>query len=180
VPLCIEDVSNPRWSYAVSKLHGEVAVANACRVAGKEHLIIRYHNAYGPRMGDKHVVPDFALRMLRGRYELFGFEDTRAFIYVDDAIEATVRLATAAEASGEVVNLGSERETKILDLAKLLMKLHGAVGDIACHPSPAGSVRRRAPDVTKLHSLTGFREEVSLEEGLRRTLAYYAARANGA
>ncbi len=177
VPLCIEDVSNPRWSYAVSKLHGEVAVANACRASDKEFVIIRYHNAYGPRMGDKHVVPDFIERMLVGRYELYGHADTRAFIYVDDAIEATVRLAEAAGASGEVVNLGSEVETQIRDLGRLLMEIHGAEGEIELHPSPKGSVSRRVPDISKLRGLTGFRESTTLEDGLRRTLAYYAARA---
>jgi len=177
VPLCIEDVSNPRWSYAVSKLHGEVAVASACRAAEKEFVIIRYHNAYGPRMGDKHVVPDFIERMLDGRYELYGHADTRAFIYVDDAIEATTRLADAPGAAGEVVNLGSETETQIRDLGEMLMRIHGVEGDIELHPSPKGSVSRRVPDISKLKELTGFRESTSLEDGLRQTLAYYAAQA---
>ncbi|MEM1030034.1 MAG: NAD-dependent epimerase/dehydratase family protein [Myxococcota bacterium] len=178
VPLCIEDVTNPRWSYAVSKLHGEVAVCNACRVAEKEFVIIRFHNAYGPRMGDKHVVPDFIARMLEGRYVLYGYEDTRAFIYVDDAVQATIALGSAAAAAGEVVNLGGTTETRIEDLGRLLMKLHGVDGELELAPSPPGSVSRRVPDVTKLERLIDFRPTVTLEEGLRRTLDDYVSMAN--
>ena len=77
VPLSIDDVTNPRWSYAGSKLHGEIVTAQAARSYGYPMTIIRYHNAYGPRMGDKHVIPDFMSRMREGRYELYGHEDTQ-------------------------------------------------------------------------------------------------------
>jgi nucleoside-diphosphate-sugar epimerase len=175
VPLGIDDPSNVRWSYGASKLHGEVAVFAAARQYGIAHTIIRYHNVYGPRMGDKHVVPDFLMRAKRGVFELFGGDDTRAFMYIDDAVEATLRVAEAESCRNEVVNIGGAREVRIDDLGRLMMESAGLQGDIAVHPSPAGSVKRRAPDLAKLHRLTGFAERWTLEEGLRETARFYLA-----
>ena len=173
VPLCISDPRNVRWSYGGSKLHGEVMLNAAGAELGVPFTIIRYHNVYGPRMGDKHVVPDFLNRMRSGVYSLYGHEDTRAFMYIDDAVRATLELAACPGAAGETVNVGSERETRILDLAREMMSLAGVAAELELHDSPPGSVRRRAPDTTKLKSLLGFHEEWSLREGLRRTMEFY-------
>ncbi len=173
VPLSIDDISNPRWSYAASKMHGEVLTAQAARHYGKDFTIIRYHNAYGPRMGDRHVVPDFLMRAKRGELALYGYEDTRSFLYVSDSVAATIALAKADNAAGQVVNVGSDEEISILRLAELMLDICGMKGDIALHPSPKGSVRRRVPSITKLRSLTGFSPKVSLREGLKRTIDYY-------
>jgi UDP-glucose 4-epimerase len=173
VPLGIDDVTNPRWSYAGSKLHGEIVTAQAARSFGYPMTIIRYHNAYGPRMGDKHVVPDFMTRMREGRYELFGHEDTRSFIYVDDAVRATILAAETPACAGEIVNIGGAREITMLALGREMLRLRGVDEEIRLHPSPAGSVKRRAPDLAKLRRLTGFEERFDLESGLRATAAYY-------
>jgi UDP-glucose 4-epimerase len=173
VPLGIEDVLNPRWSYAGSKLHGEIVTAQAARSLGFPMTIIRYHNAYGPRMGDKHVVPDFMARMREGRYELFGHADTRSFIYVDDAVRATILAAETPACAGEIVNVGGAREITMLELGREMLRIRGLEAEIMLHPSPAGSVKRRAPDLAKLQRLTGFSERVDLEQGLRATAAYY-------
>lgn len=176
VPLTIGDVRNPRWSYAASKLHGEVLTALGCGELGLPFTILRYHNAYGPRMGDKHVLPDFLTRARDGILALHGHEETRSFLYVDDAVDATIALAECEAAAGEIVHVGSPREIAIADLARLAMRVAGLGGEIALHPAPAGSVRRRAPDIAKLRRLIGFAEKVSLEEGLARTAAYYLGR----
>jgi len=173
VPLGIDDVSNPRWSYAGSKLHGEIVTAQAARSHAYPMTIIRYHNAYGPRMGDKHVIPDFMERMRGGRYELFGHEDTRSFIYVDDAVRATILAAETPACAGEIVNIGGAREITMLELGREMMRIRGLDREIELHPSPPGSVKRRAPDLGKLKRLTGFSEQVDLEAGLRATAAYY-------
>jgi UDP-glucose 4-epimerase len=173
VPLCISDPTNVRWSYGASKLHGEVMVIAAGHQWGVKYTIIRYHNVYGPRMGDKHVVPDFLARMRQGEYSLYGYDDTRSFIYIDDAVRATVALAECAAAADQTVNVGSSRETKILELGRQMMALAGIEGEIALHPSPPGSVPRRVPDTSRLRQLTGFREEWDLQSGLRRTMEYY-------
>ena len=173
VPLCIPDPTNLRWSYGGSKLHGEVAVTAACNQYGTEYTILRYHNVYGPRMGDKHVVPDFLERMKRGVYSLYGHSDTRSFIYVDDAVRATLLLSECADAANETVNVGSETEIQIVDIGKLLLELAGVSAEIELHDSPEGSVARRAPDVGKLNRLVDFEEEWTLAAGLRQTMDYY-------
>jgi len=172
VPLGIDDVLNPRWSYAASKIHGEVATVSGCRQHGIDFSIVRYHNAYGPRMGDQHVISDFYARARKGVYALHGHEDTRSFIYAEDAVRATIAVASAAAAADEVVNVGSAREISIGRLAELMMDAANLRGEIELHPSPAGSVGRRCPDVAKLERLTGFRENWTLEAGLRATAAY--------
>jgi len=173
VPLGIDDVTNPRWSYAGSKLHGEIVTAQAARSHDYPMTIIRYHNAYGPRMGDKHVIPDFMERMRGGRYELFGHEDTRLFIYVDDAVRATILAAETPACAGEIVNIGGAREITMLELGREMMRIRGLDREIELYPSPLGSVKRRAPHLGKLQRLTGFAEQVDLEAGLRATAAYY-------
>lgn len=173
VPLAVDDVFNPRWSYAASKLHGEILTINACRHFGLPFSVIRYHNAYGPRMGDKHVIPDFLMRARNGIYALYGYEDTRAFLYVDDAIRATIAVAESEATAGEVVNIGSEREIGIGELGLMMMEICGFRGKIDLHPSPQGSVRRRAPDIGKLKRMTGFREAWSLADGLAVTARFY-------
>ena len=173
VPLCITDPTNPRWSYGTSKLHGEVLVINACRQFSTNYTVVRYHNVYGPRMGDNHVIPDFLLRMRDGVYSLYGHDDTRSFIYVDDAVQATLLLARTGDAANQIVNVGSELEIRIIDMGRKILEIAGIDADIELFDSPKGSVARRAPDTGKLQNLTGFTEKWSLAEGLRETMNYY-------
>jgi nucleoside-diphosphate-sugar epimerase len=173
VPLTVLDIQNPRWSYAASKLHGEVATANACRGIASSYLIVRYHNTYGPRMGDKHVIPDFFLRALRGEYYIYGPEQTRSFIYIDDAVRVTRQLAEMPQAKNQIINVGGAEEITIGTLADQMMRALGRSDPIEAREAPSASVARRAPDLTKLSYLVPSYERVSLEEGLRRTLDYY-------
>ena len=173
VPLTIADVFNVRWSYGGSKLHGELATVAAGAQFDMPFTIIRYHNAYGPRMGDKHVVPDFLERAQRGEYVLYGFEDTRSFIYVSDTVAASIALAETPRAQGEVVNVGGADEITMLELGQKMMALLGKDDEIICHPSPKGSVKRRAPNLAKLKALTGYEPKWTLEQGLQETIRYY-------
>lgn len=175
VPLCIDDPYNPRWSYGASKLHGEITTINGCRHFDMPFTIVRYHNAYGPRMGDKHVIPDFLARAKRGEYALFGGHDTRSFLFGDDAGRATIALAQADGAVGNTYHVGGVRELTMIDLARLMMEVCGFDGELVVHEAPHGSVRRRCPDVSKARALIGSFETVSLEEGLRRTGDFYLA-----
>ena len=113
VPLGIDDVANPRWSYGGSKMHGEIVTIQGGRVYELPVTIIRYHNAYGPRMGDKHVIPDFYERVKEEKYELFGHDDTRSFLYVDDSVRATMMVAETAGCENQIINIGSENEIMI-------------------------------------------------------------------
>ena len=175
VPLCIDDPYNARWSYGASKLHGEIATINGSRHFGMPFTIVRFHNAYGPRMGDKHVIPDFLERAKRGEYSLFGGEDTRSFLFADDAADATIALALAEKGNGETFHVGGQREITMIELAEIMMEQIGATGELQVHPGPAGSVHRRCPQVSKAEAVIGVFERTSLEEGLKRTADFYLA-----
>lgn len=93
VPASIADSFNPRWSYAIAKLHGEMAVIHGCGAHDLPFTVLRYHNVYGPRMGEAHVIPDFLKRAKNREFVLYGSTETRAFIHVDDAVRATLLAA---------------------------------------------------------------------------------------
>ncbi|MEV6523897.1 NAD-dependent epimerase/dehydratase family protein [Longispora sp. NPDC051575] len=172
VPLHIQDVTAPRFTYAISKLWGEAAVAHS----GVPAVIGRFHNVYGPRMGADHVVPELALRSLKGEdpFIVYGSEQHRAFCYIDDAVEAMVLLMAAPEAVGQIVHIGDDtQETNIGDLVGLVHGIAGVKPELEIAPAPAGSVARRCPDLTKLRDLTGYAPKVSLEDGVRRTFDWY-------
>ncbi|MGI5215728.1 NAD-dependent epimerase/dehydratase family protein [Plantactinospora sp. CA-290183] len=176
VPVMVADVTAPRFAYAVSKLLGEVALVHAARAKTCPAVIGRFHNVYGPRMGADHVVPEMSLRALSGEdpFRVWGFDQHRAFCYVDDAVEAMLRLMDCPAAAGQIVHIGSDAaQTSIADLARLVLRVAGATAVLRPMPAPPGSVHRRCPDLEKLRRLTGFRPAVSLEEGVRRTFEWY-------
>ena len=174
VPIGIDDALNPRWSYGGSKLHGEIACVAANCEFNMPFTIVRYHNIFGPRMGDSHVIPDFIDRAKEGRFELFGDKDTRSFLYVTDAVRLTTAVAESDKALNQIIHIGSEKEVKIIELAETMMKIMGRDDKIITKPSPAGSVKRRCPDISKLKSIVDFSPAYSLEQGLYETINYYA------
>jgi UDP-glucuronate decarboxylase len=178
VPIMIADVAAPRFAYAVSKLLGEAAFLHGTRANGIRAIVGRFHNVYGPRMGSDHVIPEMLLRAISGEnpFSVWGADQYRAFCYVDDAVEAMLRLMNAPEAIGEIVHIGDDTEpTQIADLATLVLEACGESPRIEPRPAPAGSVARRCPDLAKLRRLTGYEPKVPLAEGVRRTLAWYRA-----
>ncbi|WP_433088263.1 NAD-dependent epimerase/dehydratase family protein [Dactylosporangium sp. CA-052675] len=175
-PVTVGDVTAPRYAYAVSKLLGEAAVLHGARAGDFRAVVGRFHNVYGPRMGTDHAIPELTLRALRGERPLRvpGAAQTRAFCFVDDAVEAMVRLMACPEADGRIVHIGDDTaETGIADLAKLILRLTGADAEIEPAAGAPGAVNRRCPDLTRLRALTGYQPTVSLEEGVRRTVEWY-------
>lgn len=176
VPLMIQDVRSPRYTYAISKLLGEAAVLHTAEARGFAAVVGRFHNVYGPRMGADHVIPELSLRAMRGEdpFDLYGAGQSRAFCYVDDAVDAMLALMDTPEAAGQIVHIGDDtEETNIGDLAKLVLRIAGRNPVVRELPAPAGSVARRCPDLTLLRALTGYEPRVPLEEGVRRTYAWY-------
>lgn len=169
VPLMVADVTNPRWSYGGSKIVNEIQCVAAHEQLGQEYAIIRYHNVYGPGQVD-HFIPEFYQRALNGNVELHGWENTRSFMYISDAIEATCRVIFEENFANQIVNLGVDNEISILDLAKIILAQAGIKDEPICMPAPKGSVRRRCGDISKFHSLTDFTAKVDLEHGIQLTL----------
>jgi UDP-glucuronate decarboxylase len=176
VPAVVSDVAAPRFAYAASKLLGEAAFRHGARASGFRVVVGRFHNVYGPRMGADHVIPEMSLRAARGEdpFRVWGADQHRAFCYVDDAVEAMVRLMATPAANGQIVHIGNDsEETNIADLAKLVLGVAGASPVIQPLPAPQGSVARRCPDLSRLRELTGYQPMVALEEGVRRTFDWY-------
>ena len=175
-PVMIADVTAPRFAYAISKMLGEAGFIHGGRAKGFQAVVGRFHNVYGPRMGADHVIPEMTLRALHGEdpFRVPGAEQFRAFCYVDDAVEAMLRLMATPEAAGQIVHIGDDSaETNIGDLAKLVLRATGATATLAPSAAPPGSVKRRCPDLTRLRALTGFEPSVPPEEGVRRTVDWY-------
>jgi len=171
VPFVIEDPTNPRWSYAVSKQIGEIA----CHafIDSLDTLILRIHNIYGPRMGFEHVVPDLIRNFHRGDGTVLGGEQSRSFLFIDDAIGMIMACLATKLKTGSIINIGSDVETKILDLAKLIRELMDVDINLKHSPAPVGSVSRRIANTILIKKIYQ-RELIDIREGLKRTIAWYA------
>lgn len=173
-PLAVTDLKEARTSYMLSKIYGEAL----CHQAGLPVTIIRPHNVYGPRMGLAHVIPELLARAQAapkgGELEVFSVDHRRTFCYVDDAVELILRAAAAPGSEGETLNIGSPGpEISIGQLARLILKVTGKELKIVPRPATPGSPPRRCPDLTRTTALTGYQAQVTLEEGLARTYAWY-------
>lgn len=169
VEIGVADPARPRWSYAASKIAGETAVFGAAPLGGFAPVILRFHNVYGPRMGPTHVIPEFLARCKQRTdpFPIYGPEQTRSFLHVEDAARAVLLVETAAKngASG-IYNIGAVDEVRIEDLAGMVFRVAGFHPKLDAQPAPEDSVARRAPDVRKLAAL-GFRPATKLEDGVR-------------
>lgn len=176
VPLAIDNVLNPRWSYGGSKIIGEIITSNYCRIHNVPFKIIRYHNIYGPRMGFDHVLPEFFKRVYQKEnpFKIFGGEETRAFCTASDGVKATEAVMLSDKCSGEIVHIGnSTQEVKIIDLLKLVFDIADFHPEIEIHPAPEGCVMRRCPNTDKLYDLTGFKAAETLEDALPAMYRWY-------
>jgi nucleoside-diphosphate-sugar epimerase len=175
-PVGITDVTNPRYSYSVSKLAGELLLISYARPNDVPWTIVRPHNIYGPAMGYDHVIPEFIVRACRKEqpFKIYGADTTRTFCYIDDFVHGLMLILNNPASSGEIIHLGCEEgELNMLQLAKHLFDIlewHPAVDVL---PAPAGSTPRRCPSTAKARRILGFEAKVSLDDGLRRTYEWY-------
>src|ERR1700730_497845 len=179
-PLIVPDVLNPRYSYSGGKIISELLALNFGRKHFQRLLILRPHNVYGPDMGWEHVIPEFTLRIRElpkkkktaVAFEIQGTgEETRAFIYLDDAVEAALRVMEKGEHLG-IYHIGTSDEITIKKLAHEIARCLDRNVKIVAGELRSGSPPRRCPSITKLRKL-GFRPRVSLREGLGRTVRWY-------
>jgi UDP-glucuronate decarboxylase len=141
--------------------------------------VIRIFNTYGPRMheNDGRVVSNFIVQALRGEdLTIYGDgSQTRSFCYVDDLIDGFVRFMAQAETVGPM-NLGNPGEFTMLELAELTLKLVGGKSKIVHKPLPADDPKQRQPDIALARKVLKWEPKVPLEEGLKRTIAYFKTR----
>lgn len=144
------------------------------KVAAK---IIRIFNTYGPHMHphDGRVVSNFIVQALQGEeITLFGSgEQTRSFLYVDDLVDATMRMMDAADSFVGPVNVGNPAEITIRELAEKILELTGSRSKIRFEPLPPDDPSQRQPDITLAKSALSWEPRVSLEDGLKETIRYF-------
>lgn len=172
-----------RWSYSTAKAIDEhLALAHAAH--GLPVVIVRYFNSYGPRLDPKgygSVVANFMRQSLAGQpLTVHGDgSQTRCFTYVDDTVRGTLAAGFTPAAEGQVINLGSTRETSVLQLAEMIRDYVGSDSEIrrTSYESYYGpgfeDTRRRVPDITRARTLLGWEPRVGLEEGLGRTFEWW-------
>lgn len=174
-----------RWCYATSKAVGE-HFCFAYHRMGLPVTITRYFNVYGPRLDRLdvgRVITIFLGQALRGEpLTVIGDgKQTRCFTYVDDCIRATVAAGIRPGTDGEIFNIGSDRETTMLELAQEIVAQTGSSSPIRfvryedVYGEGYEDIPRRVPDVTRMHEVLGVRADTPLSEGLRHTIAYFRA-----
>lgn len=174
--VAIEDVYNPRWSYAGSKILGELLCINYARQYYLDINIVRPHNIYGPRMGYDHVIPEFIIRALKKEnpFKIYGKPGaTRAFCYIDDFIDGLIILSKINKTDDMIFNIGDYKNSVTIHrLAKMITGEMGYSPSIDILDSPEGSTSRRCPDITKMCGL-GYKPNTSLDKGLYKTIEWY-------
>ncbi len=172
----------PRSCYDEAKRFAEAITMAYHRQHGLSTRIARIFNTYGPRMqlDDGRIVPNFVRQALRGEpITVYGDgSQTRSFCYVDDLVEGLVRLSRSDEPLP--VNLGNPEEMTVLEFARLIRQFAGSRSEIRFEPLPEDDPQRRRPDITRARLLLGWEPRVGLEEGLRRTIEWFARRLVGA
>ena len=175
VPLCVGDVKHPRWTYAMTKMHGESAFLHTAPSAGFEATIVRYQNAFGPAMGFRHVIPHLVQRFHEGEnpFPIYGADQTRAFCYITDSVDGTKRAMETPEAADEIYHIGASEEITLETLSRTVGELMGFQGEYDRGPTYPGSVQRRCPDITKARQELGYEPQVHWRDGLERTVRWY-------
>jgi GDP-L-fucose synthase len=176
--------------YGVAKKALLVGAQSYREQYGTNSIYLLPVNLYGPRdnfdLETSHVIPALIHKMVdaqdRGEHEIVLWGDgspTREFLYVDDCAEG-ILLAAHEYDGAEPVNLGTGEEISIRALAELIGELTGFEGDIVWDTTKPNGQPRRKLDVTRAEERFGFRAQVSLREGLGRTIAWYREQARSA
>ncbi|WP_456376366.1 NAD-dependent epimerase/dehydratase family protein, partial [Lutibacter sp.] len=166
---------NSRLPYAIVKNVGEAFFKSYYQEYGLEYTIFRFFNTYGVNQSEDFVIPRFLNLALKNKpITIYGDGlQTRSFCYVDDNIDTCINVMNSREYINEVLNVGSDIEMTILDLAKEIIRLTKSDSQII-HVSALkdGDMTRRCPDNSKMKKILG-RDLVSLNDGITKLIAYY-------
>jgi UDP-glucuronate decarboxylase len=166
-----------RACYDEGKRCAETLFFDYYRQHGLRIKIARIFNTYGPRMhpNDGRVVSNFIVQALRGRpLTIYGDgSQTRSFCYIDDMVDALVRLMNSRDALTGPINLGNPTETTILQLAETIIALSASPSTVVFKKLPHDDPKQRKPDITLAHKELDWEPVIPLETGLKRTIAYF-------
>ncbi|WP_133917780.1 NAD-dependent epimerase/dehydratase family protein [Streptomyces sp. NBC_00582] len=167
----------PRSVYDESKRFAEALVTAHVRARGADAGIVRLFNTYGPRMRahDGRAVPTFVCQALAGEPLTVAGDglQTRSLCYVDDTVDGV--LAVAGSRSVRPVNIGGTDEVAVVDIARRVLELTGSASRIEFVGRPVDDPQRRRPDTGLARALLGWEPKVPWEEGIKQTIAHFAA-----
>lgn len=183
IPIAEDHPLESNTPYGAAKLSGELYLGVYRRTYGLPSVILRLFNTYGPREHFEgpygEVIPRFVIRAMNGLPPvIFGDgEQTRSFCEVSDTVQAIILASECDAAIGETLNIGSEEEITINELAQMVLGLLGAEHRITPeHSAPRpGEIRRHAADLSKARRLLGFEPKVDLPQGLRNYIGWIGA-----
>jgi UDP-glucuronate decarboxylase len=168
-----------RSCYDEGKRCAETLFFDYWRQHGLRIKVARIFNTYGPNMhpNDGRVVSNFIVQALAGEdITIYGDgRQTRSFCYVDDLIDGLVRLMNSPDEVTGPINIGNPNEFTIRELAERVIALTGSSSQIVDRPLPSDDPRQRQPDIAQARSVLGWAPTIELEQGLEKTIAYFAA-----
>jgi dTDP-glucose 4,6-dehydratase len=169
----------PRSVYDEAKRYAEALVMAYHRSHGLNTHLVRIFNTYGPRLqpSDGRVISNFIMQALRNEpLTVYGDgSQTRSFCYVDDLIEGILRLSRSSEHFP--VNIGNPAEFTILECARAVLQATGSRSELCYESLPQDDPTRRCPDITKARTLLGWEPQISLQEGLAKSLPFFRRKA---
>lgn len=167
----------PRSCYDEGKRCAETLFFDYYRQHGLRIKVARIFNTYGPRMhhADGRVVSNFILQALRDDpITIYGDgSQTRSFCYVDDLVDGLVRMMDSAPEQTGPTNLGNPGEFTILQLAQMVLDMTGSRSEIVFEPLPQDDPKQRRPDICKAKAELDWEPRFDLQDGLRKTIAYF-------
>ena len=166
-----------RACYDEAKRYGEMMTMLYHNKHGVDTRIIRIFNTYGPymRKDDGRVISNIINQALSGApITVYGDgSQTRSFCFVSDMVNGLMGMMFSPDTNGQVVNIGNPQEISMLEIAKKIKAMTKSKSEILFKSLPADDPIRRKPDITSVRKLTGWNPEITLEEGLEKTIEYY-------
>lgn len=164
--IVIDDISNPRYSYRVSKLASENYLHNS----NLPWIIIRYFNVYGPETKSGHFVFDQIQNHKNKIFKITGPDETRCYTYVEDAVDATIKISDRLPIKN-TVNIGSSEELTSLEATKIISESMGySFVDYQLVSGLKGSPKKRKPNLTKLLKYYPEYSPITFQEGIKKVL----------
>jgi len=184
VPMDEDHPLRPTTPYGAGKAAADHLVMSYYESYGNDISIIRPFNNFGPRQNEKTfvaVVPTTILKTLNGEPPvIFGDgKQTRDFIYVEDTAEAAIKVYETKATRGKILNIGRSVETSINELVAMITKTTGCKSQILHDKPRVGDVRRHCADISLARRLINFNPKNSLEQGLKKTVAWYTSKYSG-
>jgi nucleoside-diphosphate-sugar epimerase len=176
IPLCIGDITHPRWTYAVTKIHGESAFIHSAKKLNYEYRIVRYQNIIGPEMGFGHAIPHIVERFvnkIENPIKIYGHDQTRAFCYIEDAVRGTIGAMESLNHPNNIYHIGNDQEISMKELTKYIGFILGYEGSYENAMTYPGSVSRRCPNITKAFRNFAYKPEVYWKDAVVKTVDWY-------